>query len=466
MKIKYRITLLFTLVVTIILLIVCTSVYYLTNLNREKDFRKRLHNRALTTISLLTKVEGIDKDLMSKIDANMFFTIQEKSVIVYDEHDHEIYRHVDSTVDAETANGALLARVRTEGEYVYTDHRRTIVAIPYTRNHKSYVVLSSAFDLDGYAKLAQLKFILTLSFITGILATIVCGLLFSARLVVPIKKITNEVKEISSQNLSRRIDTIYEPKDELYELSSTFNDLLTRLQESFEIQRRFIANASHELSTPLTSISSQLEITLQNQRSAEEYRSVISSVYDDVKQLNQLTRSLLELAKASGSTDGMELSLVRIDELLMKLPSELRKTNKDYTVELHFNSFPDDEDKLLVFGNSDLLYSAIKNIALNACKYSEDHFAAVVLNFVSDELQVLISDNGPGISELDKQLVFQPFYRAKSTSQSQGFGLGLSLASRIIQLHKGRIAIESGSPRGTRFIINFPVARAFHRLQS
>ena len=218
------------------------------------------------------------------------------------------------------------------------------------------------------------------------------------------------------------------------------------------------------MSTPLTSVSSQLEITLQNERSAEEYRSVISSVYDDVKQLNQLTRSLLELAKASGSTDGMELSLVRIDELLMKLPSELRKANKDYKVELHFNSFPDDEDKLLVFGNSDLLYSAIKNIALNACKYSMDHFAAVVLNFVDDELQVMISDNGPGISEVDKQLVFQPFFRAKSTSHSQGFGLGLSLASRIIQLHKGKIEIQSGNPRGTRFIINLPVARTFHHL--
>lgn len=463
MKIKYRITLLFTLVVTIILLIVCTSVYYLTNLNREKDFRKRLRNRALTTVSLLTKVEGIDKDLLRKIDANMVFTLKEKSVVVYDDHDKEIYRHVDSAVEAETADIALLEKVRAEGQYIYTNHHKDVIAIAYTKDHKQYVVLSSAFDRDGYAILSQLRMVLIFSFIAGILATIISGLLFSIRLVLPIKQITSEVKEISSQNLSRRID-IYEPKDELHELSSTFNDLLTRLQESFEIQRRFIANASHELSTPLTSVSSQLEITLQNERSAEEYRSVINSVYDDVKQLNQLTRSLLELAKATGSSDGMELSLVRMDEILMKLPAELRKANKDFRVELHFDNFPDNEDNLLVFGNSDLLYSAVKNIVLNACKYSDDHFAAVVLNFAADEMHVLVTDNGPGISDADKQLIFQPFYRAESTSHSHGFGLGLSLASRIVQLHKGRIEIQAGEIRGTRFTITLPIARTFHHL--
>ncbi|PZA18777.1 sensor histidine kinase, partial [Modestobacter versicolor] len=156
----------------------------------------------------------------------------------------------------------------------------------------------------------------------------------------PIKKITNEVNEISSQNLSRRI-MLGETKDELYELSYTFNQLLTRLQESFEIQRRFIANASHELSTPLTSISSQLEITLQNKRTAEEYQQIIQSVYDDVKNLNRLTRSLLELAKASGTSDGMELALVRMDEILMKLPVDLHKTSDLYKVKLHFETFPD-----------------------------------------------------------------------------------------------------------------------------
>lgn len=85
------------------------------------------------------------------------------------------------------------------------------------------------------------------------------------------------------------------------------------------------------------------------------------------------------------------------------------------------------------------------------------------MNFSEDELHVIVTDNGPGISEEDKQLIFQPFYRAKSTSQTQGSGLGLSLASRIIQLHKGSILIKPGTPLGTIFTINIPIARTFHQ---
>ena len=277
----------------------------------------------------------------------------------------------------------------------------------------------------------------------------------------PIQKITKEVKEISSQNLSRRIE-IKEPKDELYQLSSTFNELLNRLQESFEIQRRFIANASHELSTPLTAISSQLEITLQNERSAEEYKSVIYSVYDDVKNLNQLTRSLLEIAKASGTNDGIELSLVRIDELLMRLPVELRKANSTYFVELHFESFPENEDKLLVFGNVDLLYSAIRNIVMNACKYSQNHTANVSLSFSEKELNIMVRDSGPGILQKDIDLIFQPFYRGEGAENKQGFGLGLPLALRIIKMHKGNITIKSEKGQGSEFTIVLPIGRSFH----
>ena len=214
----------------------------------------------------------------------------------------------------------------------------------------------------------------------------------------PIKKISGEVHEISSQNLSRRI-ALGRAKDELHELSSTFNDLLTRLQDSFETQRRFIANASHELSTPLTSISSQLEITLQNERSMEEYKDVLYSVYEDVRNLTELTRSLLEIAKASGTTEGIELSLIRMDELLMRMPAELRKIDAKYTAELHFDMFPEDEKNLLVFGNADLLFSAIKNILVNACKYSEDHLAVVNLYFTANNINIKVSDSGPGIKE-------------------------------------------------------------------
>ena len=117
--------------------------------------------------------------------------------------------------------------------------------------------------------------ILFLSFLIGTSIVVITGYFFSTRLLRPIKKITDDVEEISAQNLTRRIHP-GDTRDEWYELTETLNRLLNRLQESFELQRRFISNASHELSTPLTSISSQLEVAMQKERSSEEYKKLCS----------------------------------------------------------------------------------------------------------------------------------------------------------------------------------------------
>ncbi len=463
MKLKYRITLLFTLVVSLILLLVCSSIYYFSDLNRQKDFRKRLHNRALTTVSLLLQVKGMNNELLQRIDETTVITIQDRSMGIYNDKFQEIYSYTDSNINPLSVNSSILMKARMVGEYDYTDGNREVIVLPYRSNNQNYTLVASAYDKDGFEKLSVLFVILNISLISGILITFFSGIIFSANIVSPIKKITNEVREITSQKLSRRID-LQEPKDELHQLSKTFNDLLSRLEESFEMQRYFIANASHELSTPLTSISSQLEITLQKERNANEYRNVITSVYEDVKDLNDLTRSLLELAKASGTKDGIELKLVRIDELILKLPSELDKSDKVFQVDMHFESFPENEDNLLVFGNPDLLYSAIRNIVLNACKYAKDHRAGIYLSFTENHINISIKDNGPGISAQERKMIFQPFYRSSTNHDVPGFGLGLPLAMQIITLHKGKLDLSPVSNEGTSFNIHFPIARTFHKL--
>lgn len=463
MKIKYRITLLFSIVVSLILLIVCIAIYYFSDLNRQKDFTRRIHNRALTTANLLFKVKGIDTDLLQKIDETTMIAIKEKSVVIYNDQGQKIYQYADTGTTTVYLDSIGLQKASSKGDYHFTQGSKEGLIINYNYNNQRYTVVAAAVDKSGLEKLSQLRMILIISFFSGIFITVVSGSIFSVSIVAPIQHITREVKEISSQNLARRIK-LSKTKDEIHELSATFNDLLTRLEESFDIQRHFIANASHELSTPLTSILSQLEITLQNERSAKEYETVLRSVHEDVRNLTQLTRSLLEIAKATGTTNGMELTLVRMDELIMKLPAELKKIEPAFHAQLHFDNFPDNEDGLLIFGNPDLLYSAIKNIAINACKYSPDHLANISLGFSDDMLLISISDNGPGISEEDKKMIFQPFYRTTKTNHIHGFGLGLPLAQRIINLHKGSIEIDSISGQGTRSRISLPIAQTFHKV--
>lgn len=274
---------------------------------------------------------------------------------------------------------------------------------------------------------------------------------------MPIKKIATDVSEISVQNLARRVST-GQVKDEWYSLAETFNGLLDQLQESFELQRRFIANASHELSTPLTSISSQLEVTLENERTPDDYRNVIQSVYHDVIQMGKLTHTLLEFARASGNKGGLEINLIRIDEIILRLPSEITKLNKEYSVVLEFASLPENEEKLLVFGNEALLLTAIRNIVLNSCKYSENKQAVIWLTIEEKNIVISVKDNGIGIPESEIENIFHPFYRLEENKTEIGFGLGLSMAQRIIKLHKGSITVKSTLGKGTTFTVTLPSA--------
>jgi len=193
---------------------------------------------------------------------------------------------------------------------------------------------------------------------------------------------------------------------------------------------------------------------LQRERSNEEYRNVLGSVNDDLKNLNMLVKSLLEIAKVSGSPKGIELSSVRVDEILLHLPSDMKKINKQYAVKLLFDEFPENEEAVMVYGNEYLLYSAIKNIVHNACKFSADHTAIVKLRFNQDNIIVEIEDKGPGISKSEYENIFQPFYRSKTLlNKVPGSGLGLPLADHIVRLYNGTIEVCSQPGHGSIFTI-------------
>src|SRR5690606_24055391 len=227
------------------------------------------------------------------------------------------------------------------------------------------------------------------------------------------------------------------------------------LQESFDSQRRFISNASHELSTPLTSISSQLQVTLQRNRNTGEYRQVMQSIQEDVVHMRQLTKSLLDMARA-GSQGSIELNEIRVDELLFRVMAEMKKINPAYEVELNFSDFPDDESLFLVFGNGDLLYIAIKNIIENGCKYSTDHTARVDLDFKNGRAIIDVRSMGKVVSKDEMKDIFKPFYRSSNAVGTSGFGLGLALAKRIAGLHKGTLEVRSDNESDMDFIITLP----------
>ncbi len=457
MPVRYRIILLFTLVVFFILGIVCGSIYYFTSTSRSKAMRSRLTNRAITTSRLLRQSEVFDRHLVRRIDSSMSISLKSKAVQAYNEENKRVYSYMNSWEDSIHSTDALLDEARAKGSVYFKEGEKEGVAYYSAMPGNDLVIISAAVDEDGKRNLSSLKQLLITSFILGILISFGGGYVFSTRLLRPVKKITEEVTDIYAYNLARRIQT-GNTKDEWHKLSTTLNDLLDRLNQSFEMQRRFISNASHELSTPLTLISSQLEVSLQRTRTDEEYRKVMQDVVNDVHYMNNLVQTLLKFATASGNPGGLNIDLIRIDEVLMRIPASIQKQDTSFSVSLQFNNLPEDEDKLLVFGNEELLFTALRNITVNACKYSPDHHAEVVLTVSPDLFTIAVIDKGPGIPDSEVENIFQPFYRMEETRAVGGFGLGLSLASRIMKLHKGEIKVESVSNVGTTFILQLPVA--------
>jgi two-component system sensor histidine kinase ArlS len=457
MPVKIKITLFFTLIVFTILTVVCLSIYYFAYENREGNFRIRLTNRAMTTARLLGQRDVFNRSLIQKIDANTSVAMFHKSIQAYDNMGNPEYVFSDKADDTITVSTELLVKAKKEKSIYFREGEKDVVVYHYEKGNFSVTVVAGAYDPEGKKNLDQLRFVLWLCFFGGILLTVGAGYFFSKSLLQPIRKIADDVNEITAQNLAKRIKASA-LNDEWSYLTGTLNVLLNRLEESFQTQGRFIANASHELSTPLTSIFSQLEVSLQKERDAKDYRLIIQSVLEDVHRLNRLTHTLLQFASASGTSTGLEINLVRIDEVLLRMPREMKNANAGYHVKLDFNELPLNEDNLLVFGNEQLIFSAIKNIVLNACKYSDNHVAFIKLVINGEKTNILVTDTGKGISPEALPYIFQPFYREKDVSPISGFGLGLSLSLQIMKLHKGEITVDSTPGKGSTFIIVFPLA--------
>lgn len=459
MPVRLRITLLFSLLVFIILSLFSTAIYLISRQSRIEAIQSRLLYRSKITAGLLSRQEVFDLDRIRQIDSISTLNLRQKVVQAYDYKNVPFYIYKEKVNENFDVPVNKLNDARINGMVYFQQDGREAVAYHYKGNNQRIVVVTAAKDAEGHMRLENLKQVLILSFLSGNLILLAAGYFFSARLLRPVRKITQDVAEISAHNLVRRLQT-GAANDEWHQLASTLNELLNRLQESFDMQRRFISNASHELSTPLTSISSQLEVALQRDRQAEEYRRVIQSAYQDVRHMSKLTHTLLEFAKASGNPGGLEITKLRMDEVLLELPAQLAKLNAAFMATIEFADLPEDEERLVVFGNKQLLDTAIKNILVNACKYSPDNAATVRLEAGSSTIVIAIEDKGPGIPPDELPHIFQPFYRVEgNTSESTGgFGLGLSLAHRIIKLHKGSITVTSRMNEGSVFRIFLPVA--------
>jgi signal transduction histidine kinase len=454
MNIRKKLTFQFTLIVLLILISFSAAIYFASASFRRNDFTNRLEDRANTTAKLLFTFQHLDIELLEIINRNTISLIDE-SIRIFDSNYQEIYS--SNIIDTLPFPVEVFDQVKSRGRYNELSGEKDFIGIPYADGSDTYYILASANDIFGFRKLQNLRLILLIGLSVSFVLTILSGMFYAGRAIRPIAIITNQVKMITASSLNMRLEK-RKGKDEIADLVATFNNMLERIEAGFELQKTFISNASHEFRTPFTSIFAKYDMILMQNRSEQEYREIIQSVYADLRKLNTLSEEMLDLAYANLDTSSFQFSSLRIDEVLFNTHKEFKQRWPEFHVHFNFQSLPEDESFLTVTGSEQLLKTAFINLMNNGCKFSSDKTIVVKLSHINSKLTVEFSDNGIGIPHNERDAIFEPFYRAGNVTGRQGHGLGLSIVKKIVEHHQGNIHVESEVNAGSRFIVELPVA--------
>jgi signal transduction histidine kinase len=441
-----------------ILLTSFVLIYFLAYRFNKQEFHQRLNDKAVTTATLLLRVQEVDASLLKTIDRAKRDALFGENITVYDQNNREIYTNNDTIYFS--VSPAQLEDVRSSKQQYWTQDDFEISGQEFHDENHAYVVIAGAIDLHGNRELAYLGVLLIILF--GIMITIVAasGWIYAGRALKPVNNLIEEVQEVSVDDLRQRLKE-RKYNDEIGKLIRIFNMLLARIEKAFDLQKSFVSNVSHELRNPLTRITSQLEVTLLKERSNDEYRQTTESVLEDIRDLNLLSGSLLDLASLHEDTRTFTMARLRIDETLWESLERVKSLDPSYRTEILTLTLPEDEERLYIHGNVYLLLIAFQNIVENACKFSSDHTARVSFSCSQPYIEIRVSDNGPGIYKDDLENIFQPFYRANRTSKIKGYGVGLSLSQRIIRIHKGDIQVDSWIGQGTDVVVRFHIKSTF-----
>ena len=282
--------------------------------------------------------------------------------------------------------------------------------------------------------------------------------LYIYQIIKPLGELNEQMQRITETNLTERIP-VRKNTDELGRTAETFNAMLTRLQQSFEMRKSFVHHASHELRTPLATMLAQTEAAIKKDLSTEEYKKVLASLADDQQDMIDLTNSLLLLSQFESSTFTAEWLPVRVDELLYETIEIFKFQQKQADVSLDFKTLPEESSYLTIKGNHSLLISTFRNLVKNGCLYSEDCHVSIFISADESGITIEFENTGKQIQENERRNLFMPFFRAENSIQIKGTGLGLSIVQRIVELHNGTVKYEAVGEHVNRFTIHFPVQK-------
>lgn len=460
--IRTRLTLWFVSALAIVLVIYSTTA----SMFLLRDLRRQLVRHAIQD---LETVEGL-----------LYLNAQGKVALRDDYHNHPESKQVlERMLEVRSIVGEVLFRnellgqrslgetlMNHEGEHGYSPREFTL------SDGLKVQLVSRRHDIDGLPTIIRVAFneeplrdqfhsnlaslLLPLPLI--IVVTGIGGYLLASKFLKPVQEIARQAEAITSEKLHERL-AVNSSDGELADLSRAFNNLLVRLEQSFEQLNRFTSDASHELRTPLAAIRSVGEVGLRKEATAAGYRDIIGSMLEEVDKLTRLVDSLLTIARADAAQVQLERASISMTDLADDCASLLEALLEDKQQRL----LVERSAEAWVLGDRLLLRQALVNIVDNAIKHTP-RGETITVRVWDDgkDAYVEVRDAGPGISPEQQARVFDRFYRVEEgrSRDSGGAGLGLSIADRNVRLHGGHLRVRSEPNKGSVFTIVLPVANS------
>lgn len=285
----------------------------------------------------------------------------------------------------------------------------------------------------------------------AILISMFLGYFLSGRALIPVRDIITKTHGIRANVLSERVP-VSPVRDEFRQLALTMNQMLDRIEKSFQSQERFVADASHQLLSPLTILKSSLEARLSTANLDNETKEYLLGQETEVQHLIDIIKDMLLLARLDAGLHVKMFASIHLEEILLKVVASLQKRAQSHQQKIVFNIIDNDRPSPKVTGDADLLKHLFYNLIENAMKYSPPH-SQIHIDLVWEDQNSIVKvvDEGPGISPSMAPFLFERFSRAPETSQMSGYGLGLAIVKKISDLHNSAIEFSNRNPKGTEF---------------
>jgi len=478
-SLRFKLTLWYVLILGVLLTSFSGFLYFTLSKSLYRDVDNKL--RSLAELIASESSSPLSKFNFGTIDqaleASMNLKPIGKFIQVLDESGN-IGRKSDNLRNVQLPISLNALKNASKGSNTFETNRTIentplrIMTFPVVENGHVTKIVQIASSLEGVEDaLNKLFLILIISVPSTLILASLGGQFLAHKALKPVDDITQTARRITSKNLNQRINPP-KVKDEISRLIETFNEMISRLDQSFQQMKQFSSDASHELKTPLTILKGEVEVMLRKERTSHEYQQTLKSNLEEINRMSQIVEDLLTLSKADTGEIGLNKEDINLTEILNEVVAQMNRLASSKKLDL---SSSNHDENIHLFGDALRLRELFINLIENGIKYTEEGGSIrIFLQKVSSArnqsgwlerekgelVKIIVSDTGIGIAQEDQERIFDRFFRVdKARSREHGgSGLGLSICKWIVEAHQGDIEVESELGKGSSFIVRLPLS--------